>query len=465
MVMRYNAPISGSASTVGGQIMLSAYERKAIIQLAKEQFFTQLASKINMPRNHGQTIELFEWVPLLDDRNLNDQGIDAAGVAIDSTKYYVTLPALVATYAVEADATAAAAAINAIQAGVAVKTGSANPWTVTSSKTALVPATLGQANAVVATTLGSVSVQGSGNLYGSSKDIGRIAGKMPQLSEEGGRVNRVGYTRKKLSGTFVPFGFFHEYTASSLNFDTEEDLYENLVRETLNGANQSTEAKLQIDLLNAAGIIRYTGAATSRATMTATSLITYEDIMRLGIDLDNNRTPKQTKISTGTKNIDTKTIPACRVAYIGTELLPTIKAMKDLHNLPAFISVEKYAAGGETLTGEIGVIDQFRLVQVPEMLNYSGVGGINTSGDFLTGAANKLNAYPFLVVGDASFTTIGFQSDGKVAKFVIKERKPEDNVNRDDPYGEIGFMSIKWFYGFLAWRPERIGVIWSVGTL
>ena len=464
MAIRYNAPISGTPSTVGGQIILNAYERKAVIELAKVQFFTQLATKTAMPKNYGQTIEVFQWIPLIDDRNLNDQGIDAAGVTIDSTKFYVTLPGLTASYAVSGDATAAAAAINAIEAGVAVVSG-AGPYTVTVSKVKLLPATSAQANAVTSTTIGAVAVQGSGNMYGSSKDIGVIAGKMPVLSEEGGRVNRVGFTRKVLSGTFIPFGFFHEYTAASMNFDTEADLYENLVRETMNGANQAYEAKLQADLLLAAATVQYAGSATSRATMNATSIISYKDIMRLGIALDNNRTPKQTTISTGTKNIDTRTIPACRVAYVGTELIPILKAMKDLHNFPAFISVEKYAAGTDTLIGEIGVIDQFRIIQVPEMLNFHSVGAVDTSGNFLTGAGNKLNAYPFLVVGDDSFTTISFQSDGKSAKFIIKEKRPDDNVTTQDPYGEIGFMSIKWFYGFLAWRPERIGVIWSIGSL
>lgn len=37
-----------------------------------------------------------------------------------------------------------------------------------------------------------------GNLYGSSKDIGTIEGKLPLLTENGGRVDRVGFTRLEL---------------------------------------------------------------------------------------------------------------------------------------------------------------------------------------------------------------------------------------------------------------------------
>ena len=69
-----------------------------------------------------------------------------------------------------------------------------------------------------------------------------------------------------------------------------------------------------------------------------------------------------------------------------------------------------------------------------------------------------------LVVGSESFTTIGFQTDGKSVKFNIKHVKPgsQQSYNFDDPYGELGFMSIKWFYGMMILRPERIALMYSV---
>ena len=58
-------------------------------------------------------------------------------------------------------------------------------------------------------------------------------------------------------------------------------------RETVNGASEITE-DAQIDLINNAGTIRYLGSATS--TDTTDTVVTYGDLVRLGIDLDNNRT-------------------------------------------------------------------------------------------------------------------------------------------------------------------------------
>lgn len=388
MSRQFNAPPT-TPSGVGPQIVNEFYQKKALIEAQKEQYFSQLADVTSMPKNMGKKIKRFHYLPLLDDANINDQGINAAGATI-----------------------------------------------------------------------------ANGNLYGSSKDVGTISGKMPALSETGGRVNRVGFKRKELEGTIEKFGFFDEYTQESLDFDTDAELAQHINREMIMGANEITEDALQIDLLNSAGVLKYAGDATSNATIGGDDIVTYGDLMRLAIDLDNNRTPKSTKVITGTRLVDTKVLPAGRVAYIGSELLPTFKAMKDLHNNPAFISVEKYAAGGTTVHGEVGAVDNFRLVVVPEMMKWAGAGANASSDATCYETADKYDVFPILVVGDESFTTIGFQTDGKTVKFKITHKAPgEATADRNDPYGETGFMSIKWYYGFMALRPERIALIKTAAKL
>ena len=393
MPMIYNDPAGGSASSIGPQLNTSYYHKKALIEARKEQFFSQLADTTNMPKNMGKTIKLFHYLPLLDDANVNSQGLDAAGAVI-----------------------------------------------------------------------------ANGNLYGSSKDVGTITTKLPALSEAGGRVNRVGFTRVTLEGSIEKFGFFDEYTQESLDFDTDEELEMHVNREMVSGANEMTEDALQIDLLNAAGVIRYGGAATAANEITGEgatpSVVDYNDLMRLSIDLDNNRCPKHTKIITGTRIVDTKVLPAARVMYIGSELLPTVRKMKDPFNNQAFIPVQQYAAAGDTLLGEVGSIDQFRLVVVPEMMHWAGAGATVTVNPGYRETNDKYDVYPMLVVGSESFTTIGFQTDGKSVKFKITHKKPgPDSADRNDPYGETGFMSIKWYYGTLITRPERIALVKTVAEL
>ena len=389
MTRQFNDPLGGTPSNIGTQLRNEYFQKQALIEARKEQYFSQLADVTAMPKNMGKKIVRYHYIPLLDDENVNDQGLDAAGAVI-----------------------------------------------------------------------------ANGNLYGSSKDIGNISGKLPTLTENGGRVNRVGFKRKTLEGTFEKFGFFDEYTQESVDFDSDDGLLQHVNREMINGASEITEDALQIDLINAAGVIKFAGNATLNTNVGADDVVTYGDLMRLSIDLDNNRTPKHTKLITGTRMIDTRTVPGARVMYIGSELIPTLKAMKDLHNNPAFISVEKYAAGTEVITGEIGAIDNFRFVVVPEMLKWAGVGADATANTTHYKTGTKFDVFPMLCVGSESFTTIGFQTDGKSVKFKITHKKPgEETADRNDPYGETGFMSIKWYYGFMALRPERIGLIKTAAAL
>lgn len=405
-MLKYNAPINGQESTIdvpgnSEQMRVFKWLKKSLIDAKDEMYFTPLADTINMPKHYGKHITMYHYVPLLDDRNVNDQGIDAAG---------------------------------AILTGAA----GANP--------------------------------GYGNLYGSSKDIGTINGKLPLVGEEGGRVNRVGFTRLKLEGTITKFGMFHEFTRESLDFDSDEELFSHISRELVTGATKLCEAVLQKDLLAAAGVIQFTGTATTDAQITGEgatpSVVDYEDLMRLSIVLDENRAPKQTKVITGSRMIDTRTISQGRVMYIGSELIPILRKMKDLHGDPAFIPVHQYASAGTILNGEIGSIDSFRIVVVPEMLHWAGEGAAVGTNPGYRATDGNYDIYPMLVVSSEAFTTIGFQTDGKSFKFDITTKMPgKETADRNDPYGETGFSSIKWWYGTLIYRPERIAVIKTVAPL
>ena len=200
--------------------------------------------------------------------------------------------------------------------------------------------------------------------------------------------------------------------------------------------------------------------------------------MRLDQILTDNRTPMQTKVITGSRLIDTKTVPACRVAYVGSELVPVLKEMKDLFGNKAFIEVQHYADAGTALNGEIGSIDNFRIIRVPEMLHWAGAGALVTTNPGYRSSnvkkadgdgeetEERYDVYPFFVVGDDSFSTIGFQTDGKSVKFNVMTKMPgRETADRNDPYGETGFSSIKWYYGFLCKRPERLGIVKCVAPV
>ena len=396
--MKYNNPNgtgggAAVASSVGPQSQTEFWEKKALVESRKSQYFTQLADVKNMPKHFGKTLKVFEYVPLLDDRNVNDQGIDAAGATI-----------------------------------------------------------------------------ANGNLYGSSKDIGTITSKLPMLGEDGGRVNRVGFTRVEWEGTIAKLGFFTEFTEDQLQFDSDSSLFSRLTTELVNGAVEISEDLLQKDLLLQAGTVVYAGNATSNATITAeganAAIVDYADFQRLSIMLDDNRTPKTTKVISGSRLVDTRTIGAGRIMYIGSELQTLVEGIVDQFSAPAFIPVHKYADAGNVVVGEIGSVGHFRIVVVPEMMSWRGAGATIVTNPGYRFTGTKYDVYPMLVVGNEAFSTIGFQTDGKTVKFKIITKMPgAETADKNDPYGESGFQSIKWWYGTIVYRPERIALIKTVAKL
>lgn len=467
-----NSTIDGAGSV---QMNPFYWQRRALIEARKEMYFTPLADVTAMPKHYGKEIRVYHYIPLLDDRNVNDQGIDAAGVTRGPGSFTVTYPSLVVSVANAGKAAAVTAIQDDADGAITAVAGAddsagAGFATITLSTTKAVYANATKKDAVVGLNVGASVIENVGNLYGSSKDVGTITSKMPTLTENGGRVNRVGFTRIMRTGQLYKVGFFHEWTQESMDFDSDADLYQHLSRELVTGAVQMSEAVLQQDLLAGAGVVIYAGAATQDSEVTGVagtpSVVDYDDLMRLNRVLNDNRTPKQTKIIKGSKMIDTATIGAGRVIYVGSELQSILKGMTDLFGNAAFIPVHKYAAGGMILNGEIGTIDHFRIVEVPEMLHWAGAGaaeGVNPGYEATNG---RYDVFPMLCVGDGSFTTIGFQTGGKSMKFKIITKKPgKETADRNDPYGETGFSSIKWYYGTMILRPERLAVIKTVAKV
>ena len=489
---------AGTTSSIGSQFRTDFYKRRALVEASKEMYFGQLANVQAMPKNMGKTIKQYHYMPLLDDRNMNSQGIDGSGVSLEAdfvaaetvSKAVITCVAPAAeggmTYYFEGFSTGSSFSNAngladddaefkvfawAIQKGYVVSSTAdyaaaktlleAAGWTVTNQTT-------------------GVEHTNYGNLYGSSKDVGNINAKIPALTEVGGRVNRVGMKRLDLSGTIEKFGFFTEYTQESLDFDTDPELVQHLTTEAVKGANELTEDQLQIDLLTNAGVVRFAGDATSTATLGGSTavgnnedVVVYDDLVKLAIELDNNRCPKNTKVITGSRMTDTKVVNAARYAYIGSELIPAFMRMTDYHSAKAFIPVAQYGAATTIARGEFGAVHDFRLIVVPEMMHWEHAGAtVSDDADEVCiwsttpAGAQAVNVYPILVVGDGAFTTIGFQTSGKTVKFTTYHKRPGKEIaDRHNPYGEVGFFSIKWYYGFMLLRPERLAILKTVATL
>lgn len=381
-----------------GQIRQDYYDKQAVIDIKDEMLLAQMSGTTSMPKHFGKEIVKHRYIPLLDDENINSQGIDKNGSTI-----------------------------------------------------------------------------ADGNLYGSSRDVGTIASKLPDLSETGGRVNRVGFTRKEIRASITNRGYFYEWTKDSMNFDTDAQLMMHLTREAVRGAAQINEDILYMALINGAGVEFFAGEATSIATITGEqgatqSVPTYADLITLDIELDNNKCPKDTKVIVGSRLVDTKTVQGGRFMFISSDVKASFMAMTDLHGNPAFIDVKHYADANsngkyiKSIHGEIGSVGPFRLVIHPKAVLREGAGAAVTTNDGFRETSSNYDVYPCLVVGSESFTHIGFEyGAGTKGKFRTKTMTPDQAGGSHDPFFKTGFTSIEFWNGVMVERPEWLAV-YNIGA-
>lgn len=386
---------SDGLGSMTDQFTTQMWIKEALIEAAPKQWFSQNTSTVNAQQHNGKKLVRYLYLPLLDDRNDNDQGIDATGAVI-----------------------------------------------------------------------------ANGNLYGSSRDTNRIMQMQPNLTEYGGRVNRVYFQRQKIEGVFEEFGFFYEYSEDEIMFDTDMDLKKHLYREALRGATKLQEDRLQIDLLNAAATILFGGSAQARDELSGDangviSTVTYDALVELALKLDDLNVPEDTKVIKGSRLVDTLTLNSARLMYVGTEVIKDLMRLKDYHGERAFIEYKRYADASGRAVGEVGAVESFRIVKIGKDMTYApasgalvGINGANSGYRASMNDAGELryDVHFMMVVGGESFQTIAFKRGyGKGNNFEIFTQAPKPKIrHRDDPYGKIGFAVISWWYGLLILREERI---------
>lgn len=491
MTAKYNDPYNGQPSSIGPQLVEFAFQRKAITEAAQVATFTPLAKAINMPKHHGKTMKVDHYLPIIDDANMNDQGIDAQGITTKRRFTIVIANPSIADdvvldmaldpvggqkdlqnfetldYAVGegANAGAAQAAAEADALSILTKKYSV-PFTTDYAGT---KAAAESAGFTVTDSLSDVPV--GGNLYGSSKDVGTLLTRLPVLGEEGGRVNRVGMTRVQIEGSIHNFGMFQEYTKDSIDFDSDDQLLMHYVDENVKAASKVYEDTLGLELMHSAGVVRYPGAATSMAGVSgatgAVTKLTYDGLRKMNITLNSNKCPKSTKLIAGSTNVDTRTIRSARYAFIGPEIQTQIEDMEDSKGDRVFVPVHQYADAANIREGEIGSIGETRFIVVEDLLHWAGAGAAEGTNDGYRTTGGNYDVFPILIVGAEAFSTIGYHmtmDKGKRnSKFQMIHKKPGvETADRNDPYGKKGFISTQWWYGTLVTHPQHIAVAYTV---
>ena len=410
-----------ATSDIGVQFNDKHWSRAAVIEAKKAKTFSQMGDKLTQPKHYGSKIVKYHEIPILDDRNINDQGIDANGVVMVAGEYYTydVNGAKVGTFATEALARAA----------------------------------------VIAATAGAVSLKsGNGNLFGGSKDLLVQNGSFPALTEEGGMINRVGMKRLTIEAEVSEFGFYMSFTKKSLDMDTETGLLARYSRSVGETQGDIREAQIRNSLIGKSEDNRtFAGDATALIECGSNDILEFADLRLMDQSLKYARCPKSTKLIDGSTKVGTTTVGKARYAYVPNEALPTLEDMEHGTGNKVWQPVEDYAAAGTIAMDEIGRISAFRFIEVEEMPKYAGQGAATDDVTDDDEVANRhvtgtnYDVFPILFVGSGSFATVGFEGD--VARVTTVMPKADAH---NDVFGKKGAVSISWYYGIMFLQPEWI---------
>ncbi|MCK5848975.1 MAG: N4-gp56 family major capsid protein [Caldisericia bacterium] len=423
-------PVAQTNSSIGQQINDKHYSKAAVIEAKRVKTFSQMGDKLTQPKHFGDKIVKYHEIPILDDRNVNDQGIDANGVKMIIGVWY---------------------AFDA--AGTRIVTGADADGSQGFSTKQLAWAAAGATGSIKS---------GNGNLFGSSKDMLVQNGSFPALTEEGGMVNRVGMKRLLIEANVTEYGFYMSFTKKSLDMDTETGLLARYSREVGVAQGDIREAQIRNSLIGKSETNRvFAGDATAMDEVGSDDILGFSDLRMMDKALKDARCPRSTKLIDGSTKYGTTTVGKARYAYVGQEALPTLEDMQ--HNSKDVWSpVEDYASAGTIAMDEIGRIGPFRFIEVEDMPNYSGQGADTTDTTDDADLANRYTSvgadgvvrydvFPVLFVGSGSFATVGFEGD--VARVVTVLPKADAH---NDVYGKKGAVSISWYYGIMFLQPTWI---------
>jgi len=422
-----------STSSAGVQLTNESISKYVTTDAARKKPFSQMGAQKVQPKHHGKTIKAYRDYRILDDRNINDQGVDADGLNMVIGKWYA--------------------------------------WNAAGTRTE---------HATKAAALGVTNVQriwkGDGNLYGSSRDFTTQKGGFPVLGEEGGVVNVVGTHRAVIEANIQRYGFIVRYTQAALDLDTDSGLLLREINKVSAAYATIREDILRMDLIEA-GLVNavQAGSATSMGTIDETSLVTMQTLRNMKTTLDLAECPYDTTLVKGSTKIDTVTIPSARYAYIPQEVENGLKDMVHMGKT-VFEDVSEYADGAgltegdyegprNIAEGEIGRVDSTRFIKVFGMPMFEGAGadatdGADNDGDGIEDAGadfyvtdGRYDVFPILFLGSGSFETYSLK--GNVAR--VKHSPPV--ASDTDPHGDIGTIAISWYQGTLLMRPEWIRVV------
>lgn len=218
---------------------------------------------------------------------------------------------------------------------------------------------------------------------------------------------------------------------SDVIVDTHEDPNLQKISMGLGEQAASTKEALIWEELVGGTAVLYSGAATSRPTVT--DVVQAADLVAAQRFLKANRAKHLTRMLKASQMIATEPVAPAFVAFGHSNLEP------DLRALPEFVVREKYANMQTLSDYEIGKFQDIRFILSPQLTPFWGAGGSPTGVLSRDGVA--ADVYPIVIVGQDAFGVVPLRGMDS-ASITIQNPK----ATYEDPLAQRGFASWKMWY-------------------
>jgi len=248
---------------------------------------------------------------------------------------------------------------------------------------------------------------------------------------EGVTPNSSSITFTDIQATLEQYGDYVEIT--DVIQDTHEDPVLNEMMDVCGEQAAETIELLRIAVLTAGSNVFYGGGVASRSLVN--SAPSRGDFRKVYRSFKKNKAMEISKIIKAGPNIATEPVAKAYFAMGHTDL------DADIREISGFIPAEKYSDSTKMMPGEIGKLENIRIILTNLFNPWLEAGADSTTflsdGDEV-GVAAAADVYPIIVVARDSYGIVPLQGHNAVTPSVMNP-----GVSKSDPLGQRGFVSWK----------------------
>ena len=216
--------------------------------------------------------------------------------------------------------------------------------------------------------------------------------------------------------------------------DTHEDPVLNEYMDICGEQAAETIEVVRIAVLKAGSNVYYSNNVSARASVNSPP--TLGDIRRIYRGFRRNKAREITRIVKASAMISTEPVAPAFFAMGHTDL------DADIRGITGFVPFEQYSNSTVAIPGEIGKVEQCRIILTAlfEAWEAAGTSGTTylSSGNSVT-TATACDVYPLLFVAQNAYAIVPLQGENAVTPSVINP----GTATKDDPTGQIGYVAWK----------------------